>query len=254
MAGKAPVTVFDRATAFTPRMPGHSFFCGPTAAVLNHMPLPHWWANITELHVGVAPPARALDVRGIVGRRIQLRDDETYAFRGMRMTTPSRTWIDLAGLLTLPWLVAVADHLINISMPVCSRQDLSEALDSFVGRRGRPALARALALASEFAESPPESLLRVAIVQAGYPCPEVNESIFDERGRFVARADLMYRAERIVIEYEGDGHRSDQRQWRKDISRFRRYADLGWRAIRVHAADLPTFSEPLAVLGRMLAA
>ena len=38
------------------------------------------------------------------------------------------------------------------------------------------------------------------LVQAGLPEPEVNGRILDERGRFVAECDLVYRQARVIIE------------------------------------------------------
>ncbi|MGL1521349.1 hypothetical protein ACSTIE_23430, partial [Vibrio parahaemolyticus] len=74
----------------------------------------------------------------------------------------------------------------------------------------------ALDLAVDGSESPKESALRVLLVMAGLPTPECNVEIFDG-SRFVARVDLLYRAARLVIEYDGDYHR-DPQQWSRDQS------------------------------------
>ena len=54
----------------------------------------------------------------------------------------------------------------------------------------------------------------------------------------IARNDLAYPELRIAIEYEGDGHRTDRTQWRRDIRRQRELEDLGWIVIRLTEHDL----------------
>ena len=68
------------------------------------------------------------------------------------------------------------------------------------------------------------------------PRPEVNVDITD-RGRFVARVDMLFREERLVVEYQGDYHR-DPEQWRRDEMRRAELESLGYRVTYVTAADL----------------
>src|SRR5690606_13954526 len=72
---------------------------------------------------------------------------------------------------------------------------------------------------------------------AGFHEPVVQWEVWDGR-HFVARVDLAYPELRSAIEYEGDGHRTDKEQWRKDIQRQRELEDRGWIVIRLTQADL----------------
>src|SRR5690606_35632822 len=54
----------------------------------------------------------------------------------------------------------------------------------------------------------------------------------------VARVDLAYPELKIAIEYDGDGHRSDREQWRRDIRRQRELERRGWIVIHLTQADL----------------
>lgn len=98
----------------------------------------------------------------------------------------------------------------------------------------------ALGLSCDGVESAPESHVRLLLHDQGLPPPRVNAWITDEAGVTFARVDLLYEDERVVIEYEGDHHRTDARQFRKDITRTRRLEALGYRVIRVSAEDLAT--------------
>lgn len=87
-------------------------------------------------------------------------------------------------------------------------------------------------------ESPKETELRLLLVRGGLPEPEINTKTYDGAGRYLGKPDLRYPDEQVLIEYEGDEHRRDPGRWRRDIRRRERFADAGWRTIRVTAADL----------------
>lgn len=86
-------------------------------------------------------------------------------------------------------------------------------------------------------ESPKETETRLLIVAACLPEPVVQHEIRRD-GMVIARSDLAYPELRIAIEYEGDGHRTDRNQWRRDIQRQRELEDIGWIVIRVTQLDL----------------
>jgi hypothetical protein len=48
-----------------------------------------------------------------------------------------------------------------------------------------------------------------------------------------ARVDLVYIAYKLIIEYEGDQHRTDRNQWNRDIDRQEDFARDNWMLIRV---------------------
>jgi len=43
----------------------------------------------------------------------------------------------------------------------------------------------------------------------------------------------------VALEYDGDQHRTDRKQYRKDISRLRMLERMGWIVVRVVAEDHP---------------
>jgi very-short-patch-repair endonuclease len=91
------------------------------------------------------------------------------------------------------------------------------------------------------------------VLEDGLPEPEVNGIIRDGGGYRVAECDLVFRKQRVLLEYEGDHHRADPATFRKDITRYDRLQDLGWRVIRVTEADLKRPEELLARIRRALA-
>lgn len=89
-------------------------------------------------------------------------------------------------------------------------------------------------------------------MDAGFPEPWLNYLLHRTDGSFIARVDMAFPRERVVLEYEGDAHRSDKDVWARDIHRREDIEDLGWRVIRVTAADLRSPTRLLTRLTRFL--
>ncbi|MFF9561845.1 hypothetical protein ACF1AJ_00720 [Leifsonia sp. NPDC014704] len=219
-------------------------FSHTTAARLYDIPLP------TELppdiHVSVPDPGRPPSIRGFIGHK--LRHWDARVVGGLPVTTPEQTWIDLASLLSVSALVVAGDFVIGGRQPLTDKNALRAAFAAAPGRRGIARARSAFEKMRVGAESPGETRLRLVLHKLGLPEPLLNVDIRDDDGRFVARADLAYPASRIALEYEGDVHRVDRSTWMKDIGRRERVEDLGWRMVRVTAADL---REPHTLASRV---
>lgn len=217
----------QRLAAFLRALPPHAFLCGPTAATVHGLPLPRplevrGWE---KPYVGVPSGYNRIRRPGATGRVLSVAHEDVVELHGIRCTSPLRTWAELAEFLEVGQLTAVSDRLISHRHPLATRDDLERMHRRFLGGRGSKNRRLAVDLADERAESPRESELRVLLVQAGLPLPESNVEIFDG-ARFVARVDLLYREQRLVVEYDGDHHR-DARQWSKDQSRRAELESLG---------------------------
>lgn len=124
-------------------------------------------------------------------------------------------FVSAARELDLVDLVAAGDWLVRLGLT--TPEALVEAGVAARGHGTRHAR-RAAALVRRRVDSVQETRLRLALLLAGLPEPEVNPSV-EVRGRRVGRVDLLLRRWRIVIEYEGDQHRVDRRQWNRDVWR-----------------------------------
>jgi very-short-patch-repair endonuclease len=96
---------------------------------------------------------------------------------------------------------------------------------------------RALRLVDAGAESPRETWLRLLLIRAGFPAPQTQVPVYDEYGQLVAVLDMGWESLKLAVEYDGDHHWTDRRQFNKDIRRAEALADLGWIDIRVTAED-----------------
>ncbi|OBH43603.1 hypothetical protein A5690_21205 [Mycobacterium intracellulare] len=163
-----------------------------------------------------------------------LSEDEIQTIAGLRATTPARTALDLACRYPVERAVAAIDALAR-----ATDLELSE-VDSLGERyRGRRGIARArvaLPLVDKGAESPRETWLRLLLIRAGFPRPQTQIPVY-EYGALIACLDMGWRDIKLAVEYEGDHHRTDQRQFNKDIRRAETLGEIGWTVVRVTAAD-----------------
>lgn len=203
-----------------------------TAALLHDLPLPPGRGS-DAIHLTVGD-GRAPHARGLRGHRAALGVDDVVLCYGLATTSIERTLVDLSATLDLPDLVAAVDAAVRRDGALRSRL-IRRCRTTW---RGVRKLRRAIELCDPESRSPQESRLRVRLVEAGLPVPGVNVAVRDRQGRFIGIADLYLPDHRIVIEYESEFHRTDSRQWRKDLRRFSRYTASGYLPLRATVADV----------------
>jgi AbiEi antitoxin C-terminal domain len=164
-------------------------------------------------------------------------DDEISLIGGVPATTPARTAFDLACRNPLRKAVAAIDALAR-----ATRLDVADAeaiASRYKGHRNIRRARTALHLVDGGAESPRETWLRLLLIEAGYPPPQTQIPVRDEYGALVAVLDMGWGDIKVAVEYEGDHHRTDRRQFNRDIARFEALTELGWIIVRVTVEDVP---------------
>ncbi len=251
-----------RARLYAPRLHTGHFFSHQTAASIWGAPLP---LEFTEEHAVAEDEALPLHVsasghlpfpraRGVVGHRTLASLTAITEHEGLRVTSPAATWISL-GALTVADLVALGDFFCRRWREGIGRRDVGRAplatqdeLHAFLnaGRRlGAARLREALPLIREDSWSPRESLVRFTLVRAGLAEPELNVDVFDRRGRFIGCADMVYRAEKVIVEYHGMVHGP---QWAQDVERVAAFRSAGWDVIEVTS---PLMKRPEELVRRV---
>lgn len=240
-----------RCRAVLAHRPSRIAFSHATAALLLGAPLPRRLEECALLHVCVPAGERAPQIKGI---RSHTRSTWTDAYvRGLPVTSPEQTWLDLVPSLDHASSVALADFLVSGPEPWSTRAQLEEAVAHGSGRRGVKEARAQLAAIRTGVDSPGETRLRLLLTGTGLPEPAVNFTLLSRDGTTLARADLAYPGEQVALEYEGDIHRIDRQVWMKDIRRRERLEDAGWRLVRVTASDLHNPAELLRRLRKLLA-
>lgn len=165
--------------------------------------------------------------------------DESHVrrLRGIPVPGPVEVLLELAGMLEHDDLVRVGDSLIRRKQPLSSVREIHAAVAQADGRPGIRTLRSAVTWMRARTDSPMETTLRLAIVRAGLPEPSVNHCIDLGDGR-AAHLDLAYPDRLLAIEYDGDQHRTDERQYHLDGDRLWRIEQRGWRIVRINRSHM----------------
>jgi hypothetical protein len=183
------------------------------------------------IHSGTRPP------RGVLTRRDTLVDGETQLIDGRPVTTPERTAFDIGRRGAVHSAVARLDTLAHATG--FKVDDVARIAACHPRSPGIRRLEAALGLVDAGAQSPRESYLRLLLIDAGLPPPQTQIPVLGADDIPVAYLDLGWPERLVAVEYDGDQHRSDRRQYVKDIRRLEMLEGMGWTVVRIVAEDSP---------------
>ncbi len=172
---------------------------------------------------------------GIIVRRERIRAEDLVERNGLPVTNPARTAFDLARHLPRAAAVARLDALSAATN--LTPDEVAPLIGRHKGARGVRQCQAALSLMDGGAQSPKESWLRLVLIDAGLPRPLTQIKVTD--GHLVAYLDMGWDGPMVAVEYDGDQHRTDRRQYVKDIRRAEMISRLGWQVTRVINEDRP---------------
>ncbi|MCD2187625.1 type IV toxin-antitoxin system AbiEi family antitoxin [Actinomycetospora soli] len=198
----------------------------------------------TELHgADIAPRGTPVELvvglrrvrprPGLTIRRDVLAPADIAEVDGLLVTTPERTAWDLVRRRGFVDGVVALDALARVG-----RFRPERLLDRPAGARGARRVAPAVEASDPRAGSRPETVMRLAMAQLGVPTPTLQFEVRDAQDFFVAFVDFGWEEFKVAAEYQGDVHRRDQEQWRRDQSRFAELASCGWIVVPCTADDL----------------
>ena len=199
----APIAAEEatRWAALLTALPAGSVLSGRTAAALHGLWLAAGGDDVdVTVPVEGGPRPAAPRRRGVSAHRRRLGAGDRTERAGIPVTSLARTWLDLAGELVLPDLVAAGDSALRAA---AEQVELAARVACCGPRRGVRLARRALPLLDPRSRSRPESHLRVALAAAGLPAPLVNEAVYGEHGDWLAEPDLAYPVARLAVEYQG---------------------------------------------------
>ena len=216
--------------------PAGAALSGRTAAQLYELPLPARFPGSDDPRpqLMAAVGGSTVDVEGLECRLCLLPAEHVWNWAGRRVTSPARTFLDLGAVLGVPDLVAVGDVVLRRGL--ATKDELAAVVGWAGRRRGVRTARRARELLDARGRSPQESRLRARICLSPLPDPEPNAVVHDRHGGFLAEGDLVWRAYRVLVEYDGAVH-LDERQRRKDAVRRNQLAQAGWLVL-VYTADV----------------
>jgi Protein of unknown function (DUF559) len=187
---------------------------------------------------------------GIQLHRDVVEADEIETIGGVVVTSPIRTALDLG--CWYPKMTAVAGIDALAGATEIKAADVELLARRYSGRRGIARARRAIEIFDAGAQSPKESWLRVVLIEAGLPRPQTQIAVRDEFGSAVAYLDMGWENVKVAVEYDGEQHRTDRRQYAWDVRRLEMLERRGWVVVRVLARDRPAevVSRARAALAR----
>lgn len=221
--------------------------CGPDAA-LSHRSAASLW-QVLEAEDGPIDVTVPRSNRRRPGLRVHrsrvLRREDLRTVRGVPVTSPARTLLDLAEVARDRELERAVDEA--IVRRLISRAALAAAVDGANGHRGTGRLRRLLARGEEpaFTRSQAEERFLALVRSAGLPAPEVNVQV---AGQLV---DFLWRDRRVVVEIDGYRFHSSPAAFERDRLRDAELSASGFRVIRITWRQLS--EEPFAVVARLAA-
>lgn len=225
-------------TAVARRLPSGAAFSGWTAAWLHGLDVePCKPIEVTE-------PSGSGRRVGARHRRAALSADEIVIRRRLPATSALRTVVDLGGRNQLTEGVIAADLFLHAGRVSIAK--LRAYIAEHSKAQGIARLRRVVELAEPKTESAMETRLRMLLVLAGLPRPQVQVPLCDNDGRWLGRPDLLYRDQRLGIEYDGSNHRE---RLVDDNRRQNRLIGSGFRILRFTAADV--YGAPESVVGQV---
>lgn len=243
---RTALTVESRTRLLIRRL-GHGVFAShATAAALWRLHLEA--GDRGPIHLAVSAPRRAPHAHGLVGHSLRLRPRDVSTRLGIPVTSPIRTWLDLAADgVSLDDLIVAGDRIVHAKAPLATADELADAVELWRGR-GIRTIREALAQLHVLSDSGRETRLRHAIVMRGLPSPAIQHPVLDREGKLIGHADLAFPEYRTLLEYEGDHHRADRSQWTHDLDRFNRYQAAGWVPYRINAGNFAELEKTLRLV------
>lgn len=247
-ASAPPTCVEERAAQLRAALPPDAAFSHVTAARLLGLWLPSRWTPTELVHVSRSAARPKIRRRGIVSHSVSGRR-QVVKRQGMRVIAPADTWADLVGALDVDDLIVLADSTLRHRDAMTTLEELERALARVRG--GRSKGQAALRLARPNSGSPMETRVRLVAMRAGLPEPELNGKVYVD-GEYAGAFDLVWRDERVIVEYDGDQHRTDRDQWLRDRRRLRLVMEDGWKVVVLTADDV--LRHPEETVRRLVAA
>lgn len=195
----------------------------------------------------IATSSRKRHPRVIVHHRMSYASEDLVRHRGLLVTTPTRTLIDLGGILDEEVLAGAFDSALRegLTFIPLMRKRLEE-----IDTRGRRGVARIRKLLHErevaagLTESPLEVRVERALRRHGLEPPQRQYCITCPDGtRF--RIDFAWPEQKVGIEADGFRWHSDFNQWQRDARRHNLLQEMGWRIVR--ATDRSLRQDPDAL-------
>jgi hypothetical protein len=225
---------------------------GPGAVLAGRSAAALWRMRDSARPVVEVVSPRRLALPGIEAHRIALPDDEVTIEAGIPVTTPARTLLDLAAIVS-PQHLQAAFNEAEVRR-LASPTSLDALLARYPGRRGTRALERVLDNHHKNGQTIPTSILERRFLTfldaSGLPRPATINRPSDH-----GELDATWPEQRLIVECDGFATHGTREAFERDRAKDRALQAAGWRVVRITWRQLTADADTLAAqLNALLAA
>ncbi|MDX1887726.1 hypothetical protein [Mycolicibacterium sp. 120270] len=228
---RTELTLEDRITAAWLWSRRGGVVCGLAASGLHGAK----WVDDDE-PVELALPNRR-PTAGVITRNCTISGGEITRRGAIALTTVERTAFDLARTGRVGEAVARLDALAAATH--FKHEDVRDVARRHPGAREVRRLDMVLDLVDAGAESPQETRVRLLLLDNEFPRPTTQIPVLGPSGYPRYYLDMGWEDIMVAVEYDGEHHRKNTADYRKDIIRLEYIQSLGWIVIRVVAGNHP---------------
>lgn len=248
----ASIDLRQRAAAALRSVDGSAWLSHATAASLYSCSLPPRLRELDRIDVTVPSPQHAPRGAGLRGRQRTLDPGQIRLHDGLRISSPAQTFVDGADYLGFEDLVALGDSIAKERSPLATVAELRRAVAAHAGQRGHRRLLAAAHALHPRAWSRPETIVRLGFEALGVPEPWCNVPVV--LAGVTLAPDVAFWRSGVLIEVEGDQHRTDRAQWLTDLARYNLLQRLGLEQYRVTVATPAKTARDLAPIAERIRA
>jgi hypothetical protein len=230
-----------------------------STAVIAHG-APAWELPLAYVHLTRTDRCSGRKEAGVAKHRGALMPNDVVEVNGLRVTSPTRTVLDITTICDMEHCLPVVDHLLHHGMT--SKPALRRGAVLMTGWPGSLTTDLVIRLSNPRCESVGESRTHYMLWRAGIPAPETNLELHDPDGRLIGRVDFAWPSLGVFLEFDGKEKYLKHRKpgesvvdaVRREKKREERICRVtGWRCIRITWADLHHPERTAAHIASVLA-
>lgn len=216
-----------------------------TAAQVYGLALPRRLLNGARVHLTAVNHCLDAEVDpSVVLHRARALPADLAELHGARLSPPGRLFVELSRYLRFEEHVWIGDQMVRNPRyewegrrePLITLASLHREVENQRRRPGIVQAREALDHVRVGADSPPETRLRLALVGAGLPEPELQIPL-SPSDPLSPVGDMGYRMQRLVLQYDGEHHFTAEQQQR-DQWRNAQFEAAGWTVVIANRVDL----------------
>jgi len=219
-----------------------------SAATIHGLDLLNRPGQLVTLTRSPLRPSNRAQSDGILFHMAELPAKHVTKLFGIRVTTVSRTVVDLARTSPFKAAVVAADSALRADKT--TKAELADVCEACKQWPGITRAREVVEFSDDRAESVLESCARVVFRQQGLEPPELQATIHGDA--FAYRVDFYWPAHRTIVEADGLAKYADRKDLLEQFRRDRLLRDAGYKVVHFTWREL--FETPEAVVARVRAA